>query len=97
MSLSLRSSHSSRYSSSEFSDDLRSIGPPPLPPPDIYSSLREPLPLPQSYYIVSSTDTQIELPTYHKTQPSKICSYYTISQSVIILTLTTSSVINHLS
>ena len=46
--ISLRSSHSSRYSGSEFSDDLRTMVPPPLPPADIRSSPREPLPLPQS-------------------------------------------------
>lgn len=51
--VSLRSSHSSRYSGSEYSDDLShrhgNIGPPPpLPPPEARSSSREPLPLPHS-------------------------------------------------
>ena len=51
--VSLRSSHSSRYSvsGSEYSEDLQrshSMVPPPLPPPDLQPSPRQPLPLPQS-------------------------------------------------
>lgn len=49
--VSLRSSHSSRYSGSEYSDDMShrhgNMGPPPpLPPPDARTSVRDPLPLP---------------------------------------------------